>query len=171
MELLLFFFFFRFLRDLHAVFHNDGTSISASCPCGLPVLRTLMSACYFLSSRRPFWQVWVVSHQGLTCLSAMISEVARLLMCLLAICASWGKVLLQVLCPGFNRVVLFCFSCMSSLHIWDTNPLLGMSWANAGFSSVGAFLRCWWCLCCTFQFGVIPFLYFFFCLRRHIKNI
>ena len=60
----------------------------------------------------------------------MISEVAHLLMCLLAICASWGKVLLQVLCPGFNRVVLFCLvHYMSSLHEFITHfgyqPIIG----------------------------------------------
>ena len=88
-----------------------------------------------------------------------------------------GKISIQVLCPILNQIVFLMLSCMRSLYILDTNPLLDISFANIFSHSVGC-LFVWLIISFTvqklFKFDVVPFAYLFICflcLRKQIKKI
>ena len=75
----------------------------------------------------------------------MISDVEHLFMHLLAICISFGKTSVQVLCPFLSWVVFFDIELCEvfSFNTLDIDPLSDVSFTNIFSHLVGCFLV-WW---------------------------
>ena len=142
---------FRFLRNLHTVFHSGCTNLRSHQQCMkgplFPHLLQCVLFVFFLIIvilRGVRWYFIVV----LTCISLAINNVEHFFMFLLAIYVFFGKMSVQIFCSFLNWFDFFVMlSWMSCLYILNINPLSVLSFGNTFSHSVG----------CLFVTSMVPF--------------
>ena len=99
--------FLSFFRNFHTVFHSGRTSLH-SCQ-QVHILVNTVICCLFDNYHSD--RCAVIAHCGVICISTIISDIAHLSICVLAI---WmdvflGKLSMQSICSFFNWLFVFCF--------------------------------------------------------------
>ena len=161
------------------VFHSGCTHSQSHQPCTRVPFSLHPHQCLFVALlmimilKYVRWCRTVV----LVCVSLIISDIERLLMCLLAVCiSSLQKCLFRS--PAHSLIgCLFVAAtelCVF-LYILDVNPLLDILFANIFSHLAGCFFGCWEfpSLCKSFLvlYSPIYFCFCFPCLRRHSQKI